>query len=205
MSRTFTEKADKSPGIGYNVRTVLRIKGDKMLSIDTAVLNFIYEHFRAGWLDFLMPLVTWLGQYLWFPLAAALLISRKYRKAGLVMCAAILLDVIFCNGILKPLVARVRPFDTNTAVQLLISPPTDFSFPSGHTALSFSAASALYFSRSRLWIPAAALAFLVTFSRLYLYVHYPTDVLCGMLLGIVCGFAGKKLMQLLMGSRKLKT
>jgi undecaprenyl-diphosphatase len=92
--------------------------------------------------------------------------------------------------ILKPLVARIRPCDVNTAVQLLIARPTDYSFPSGHTAASFAATFALYFSRKKLWIPAIGLAVLISFSRLYLYVHYPTDILAGVMIGIIMGFLG---------------
>ena len=104
--------------------------------------------------------------------------------------AGLVLEVICCNLVLKPLVARVRPCDVNTAVQLLISRPDDFSFPSGHTGASFAAVSALCCSRSRLWIPSLVLAVLIAFSRLYLYVHYPTDILAGMLLGITSGWLG---------------
>lgn len=104
--------------------------------------------------------------------------------------AALALEVLCCNLILKPFVARIRPCDINTAVQLLVPRPDDFSFPSGHTGAFFSASSALYFSRSRLRFPALVLAVLIGFSRLYLYVHYPTDVLAGAVLGALLGWAG---------------
>ncbi|WP_312699320.1 phosphatase PAP2 family protein [Sedimentibacter sp.] len=166
-----------------------------MLSIDFAILNFIYDNFRSSWLDVLMPLITSLGNAgaIWIVLALCMLISKKYRKAGIAVCCALVLDVIICNVILKPMVARIRPYDINTAIQLLIHRPTDFSFPSGHTAASFSAVSALYFSRQRIWIPSLILAVLIAFSRLYLYVHYPSDVLAGILLGCIFGFAGCRL------------
>lgn len=106
------------------------------------------------------------------------------------MGIALALEIVCCNVILKPFVARIRPCDVNTAVQLLIERPIDYSFPSGHTASSFAAASALYFSRKKLWIPAAVLAGMIGFSRLYLYVHYPTDVLAGALIGIMMGWIG---------------
>jgi len=145
-----------------------------------------------------MPIITKLGSAgaVWIVLAVALLIRGKYRKAGFAILCALALEVLFCNIILKPLVARIRPCDVNTAVQLLISRPTDFSFPSGHTAASFAAVSALYFSRQRLWKPALVLAILISFSRMYLYVHYPTDILAGIMLGIIVGFLGCKLAEL---------
>jgi len=166
-----------------------------MLSIDFAILNFIYDNFRSTWLDVLMPVITSLGNAgaIWIVLAVCMLISKKYRKAGIAVCCALVLDVIICNVILKPMVARIRPYDINTAIQLLIHRPTDFSFPSGHTAASFSAVSALYFSRQRIWIPSLILAVLIAFSRLYLYVHYPSDVIAGILLGCIFGFVGCRL------------
>lgn len=166
-----------------------------ILSIDFAILNFIYDNCRTVWLDMLMPLITRLGDAgtIWIIMTICLLISSKYRKTGIALCIALVLDVIICNGILKPLIARVRPYNINTMIQLLIPHPADFSFPSGHTAASFTAVSVLYFSRQKLWIPAMILALLIAFSRLYLYVHYPSDVAAGMFLGSVLGFIGYKL------------
>ncbi|MGC4020190.1 MAG: phosphatase PAP2 family protein [Muricomes sp.] len=166
-----------------------------MLFIDFAILNFIHNHCRTAWLDVLMPVITKLGDSgaIWIALAVGLLISRKYRKTGLVLCCALVLDIIVCNGILKPFVARIRPCDVNTTVQLLIPRPTDYSFPSGHTAAAFAAVSGLYFTRQKLWVPALILAVMIAFSRLYLYVHYPSDVAAGILLGSIFGFIGYKL------------
>lgn len=161
-------------------------------SFDFAVLNFIYAHCRSGILDILMPLVTKLGNggAVWIALAAVLLIIPRYRKVGGAMLLALALDAAVCGMILKPLVARIRPCDVDTAVRLLIQRPADYSFPSGHAAASFSAASALYFGRQQLWRPAFVLAALIAFSRLYLYVHYPTDVLAGAALGMLMGYIG---------------
>lgn len=166
-----------------------------MQSLDLSILNFIHDRCQTAWLDAIMPVITRLGDAgaVWIVLAITLIASRKHRKAGIALGCALALDVVICNGILKPLIARVRPYDVNAAVQLLIPRPTDFSFPSGHAAASFTAASALYFSRHKLWIPALLLSALIAFSRLYLYVHYPTDVLAGMLLGLFFGWAGRKL------------
>ncbi|MBK5252027.1 MAG: phosphatase PAP2 family protein [Peptostreptococcaceae bacterium] len=142
-----------------------------------------------------MPTISKLGDagIVWIILTITLLISRKYRRAGFALLFALILDVTVCNIILKPLVARVRPCDVNTTVQLLIARPTDYSFPSGHTAASFAAVSSLYLSQQWLWKPALVLAILISFSRLYLYVHYPTDIFAGIMLGIIVGYLGYKL------------
>ena len=107
--------------------------------------------------------------------------------------AALILDGIFCNLLLKNLVRRIRPCDINDAVRLLIPYPSDYSFPSGHTAVSFAAASALYFAGEKyLWKAALVLAAFIAFSRMYLYVHYPTDVLGGAVVGVISGYIGYK-------------
>ena len=139
-----------------------------------------------------MPAVTALGDggILWIGTAAVLLLTPRHRRTGAAIAAALVLEALCCNVILKPLVARLRPCDVNTAVQLLISRPDDFSFPSGHTGASFAAVGTMFASRDRLWIPALPLAALIAFSRLYLYVHYPSDVLAGALLGIMAGWLG---------------
>ena len=146
-----------------------------------------------------MPVITTLGNggVIWIVCAVVLLLIPKTRKIGVVLAVSLAIEALCCNVILKPLAARIRPFDMNTAVQLLISPPTDFSFPSGHTGAAFAAASALFFCKNRLWIAALVLAILIAFSRLYLYVHYPSDVLGGILLGILSGWLGYTLVGLI--------
>lgn len=127
-------------------------------------------------------------------LAAVLLLRRKTRKTGEILAAALVVDVLLCNGLLKHLFHRVRPCDVNTAVSLLVSRPTDYSFPSGHTAASFAAVAALYLAGARrLWKPALVLGMLIAFSRLYLYVHYPSDILGGVLVGLFAGWVGSRI------------
>ena len=161
--------------------------------LDLAVLDWIAAHLRGGLMDTLMPLVTRLGDggYFWITLLLLLLIPKKTRRLGLSMAVAMLLNLVLCNLTLKPLIARPRPF-TIREVELLIPKPGEFSFPSGHTSSSFAAAGALLFAGAEktLWVPSMILAALIAFSRLYLYVHYPTDVLGGVVLGLLCGFLG---------------
>lgn len=163
---------------------------------EISVLDWIQKlHTPLG--DALMMFFSRLGNagLIWIILAAVLLMIPKLRKTGFVVAAALLIDVIVCNGILKPVVARVRPYDINTAVSLIIARPTDYSFPSGHTAAAFAAVFGLLCAGSRLWIPAGLLAILIAFSRMYLYVHYPTDILGGMLVGIAAGAAAAVLVR----------
>ena len=162
-----------------------------MLSFELSLLDFLQEHLRNAFLDAVVPVFTKLGDYgiLWILLAVGLLAFPKTRRIGLAVSCALLLEVLCCNLLLKPLVARPRPY-TYRELQLLVSAPRDFSFPSGHTAASFAVSSALFFRRNRLWIPAFALSVLLGFTRLYLYVHFPSDVLCGALLGVLAGYLG---------------
>ena len=111
------------------------------------------------------------------------------------MGAALLLGVVICNIIMKPAFARIRPYDYQLehfgkTIQLLVSTPHDFSFPSGHTIASFEAATAIAIHNKKWGVAALVLACLIAFSRLYLYVHYPTDVLASVVLGIGFAFLG---------------
>lgn len=160
-------------------------------------------HSPAG--DALMKGITFLGDggIIWILLTVILLAVPRTRKAGAVLGTALLLDLILCNGLLKNLVARMRPYEVNEKVQLLIRAPGDYSFPSGHTAASFASVSALYFAGARrLWKPALGLAVLIAFSRLYLYVHFPTDILGGIAVGILCGYLGYRLIEMAVEKRK---
>lgn len=161
-------------------------------NIDFAILDFIANRVRCGVLDALVPLVTHLGDggWFWIALAVVLLIPKNTRKYGVAVALALIFDLILCNVTIKPLVQRVRPYDIRQGIELLISAPHDYSFPSGHTAASFAAAGALLFMKAKGRIPALILAVIIGLSRLYLYVHYPSDVVCGAILGLVCGFLG---------------
>lgn len=171
------------------------------MSFELFILDFIQNHLGCGFMDTVMPAITKLGDggIPWIASAVTMFIIPKTRKTGAAMTVSLALEVLCCNIILKPLVARIRPCDVNTAFTLLIPRPADYGFPSGHTGAAFAAVSALFFSKSRrcIWIPAGILAILVAFSRLYLYVHYPSDVLVGALLGIMLGWFGSFTVKLL--------
>lgn len=153
----------------------------------------VLQTIRHPVLDTVMRGITMLGDagIVWILLCIVLLILPKTRKSGEILMAALLVDLVICNVILKPLVQRIRPFDVKTGIELLIKRPTDYSFPSGHTAASVASVTALYLAgEKKIWIPAMVLAVLIAFSRLYLYVHYPTDVLGGVAVGMVSGSTG---------------
>ena len=163
--------------------------------MELAILDWIQTHLRCEFLDAVLPAISWTCNHgeLWIVLAVVLLLIRRQRRYGLAVACGLILDLISCNLLLKPLVGRIRPFAVNTAVELLVTPPLDASFPSGHTAASFAAVFALRTAGSPLWKPALAAAVVIAFSRLYLYVHWPSDVLGGALLGAAVGWAGAKL------------
>lgn len=165
------------------------------MSIEFQILDWI-QTLRTPVLDAVMCAVTHLGDVgiIWILLAVLLLTIPKTRRSGVVLFCAFAMDVVLCNIILKPAIGRIRPCEINTAVQLLVARPHDFSFPSGHTAASFAAVGALYFAgEKKLWKPALVLAVLIAFSRLYLYVHYPSDIIGGIVVGLMAGYAGKRI------------
>lgn len=163
------------------------------------ILNWIQEHLQCDFLDTVMPIITRFGDegIFWIIVAVVLICIPKTRKAGLSMGLAMLMGWIVGNLFLKNAVARMRPYDVQEGVTLLIDRLKSFSFPSGHTLVSFEAATALTLHYRKWGIAALVLAVLVAFSRLYLFVHYPTDVLGGAILGIAFGLVASKLMDML--------
>lgn len=158
-------------------------------NIDIDILNFIQENMRNPVLDFLMKWITYLGNggFIWILIALIFLMTKKYRYNGFMIAGALTLCLLIGNFTLKPLIARLRPCDINPDIILLIKRPTDFSFPSGHSLSSFASATVIFYTDKRYGISAFILAALIAFSRLYLYVHYPSDVFVGLVLGIVIG------------------
>ncbi len=153
------------------------------------LLDWISTHLHSDFLTAVFRVITSLGNagVFWILLGIVLLCVPKTRRCGLSMILALLCCLVFGNLILKPLIHRIRPYDVNSAVQLLIPRLSDFSFPSGHTYASFAGAVVILRYYKKWGIAALVLAILIAFSRLYFYVHFPTDVLAGMVLGIGFG------------------
>ena len=160
-------------------------------NFEIGILDFIADKLGCAFLDFIMPIITLFGDggIFWIACAVIMLFFKSTRKTALTMGLALIMGLLVCNVTLKPLVARIRPYDVNTGVKLLIDGLSDYSFPSGHTVASFEAAVTLMIcERRRFGYPALVLAILIAFSRLYLYVHYPTDVLTSIILGTLFAF-----------------
>jgi len=138
-------------------------------------------------LDKMMLFITSLGDDGWFWLAIGVvcLVFKKHRKMGLQLLLSMLCTFILGNLIIKNLVARPRPCDIDTAVTLLLSRPHGHSFPSGHSINSMVAAVALFLNNKKIGIPAGIISTLLGFTRLYLFVHFPTDVLAGFVIAIL--------------------
>ena len=150
------------------------------MNIELKILDFI-QTLHIPILDKIMVCITSLGDagMIWILLTAIFMIMPKTRRTGSIMLAALLVQTILCNVVLKNLFARTRPYDVNTTIQLLVP--------------KLTIVSALYFAKDSLWKPTLVLACLIAVSRLYLYVHYPTDVLGGIILGILSGYAGYRI------------
>jgi len=155
-------------------------------AVDAAILLFVQEHIRCGALDAVMLFFTHLGDKgaVWVLSGVIFFASRQYRKRGFDIIAAVALCWC-CNELLKHIVMRPRPFALIEQLTILVSAPASWSFPSGHACVAFAAALAYAKGIGKLGAPAYAVAVLISFSRVYVGVHYPSDVLAGAVLGTV--------------------
>ena len=173
--------------------------------MDIEILKWVHEVFHdQTWLNYIMKYVTYIGEFIIGAIlcAVVLLIFKKTRWAGVAVAIAIVLDVLIVNVILKLSVNRPRPWqeypdlgfhEFHSAIG--VREPTDSSFPSGHTAGLFAAAVALVAYYKVKGLPALGVALIVAISRIYLCMHYPTDVLGGAIIGSACGVAGYYVMK----------
>lgn len=165
--------------------------------MDIAILDAIQEHLRTPLLDQVMLLATHLGDLalVWLIAAAVLIAQPRHRRYGIAVLAAVVVTAALGMFVLKPLFGRARPFVAYEFAGLLIPPPSGDSFPSNHSMVSFAAAAALCCLPGKgravlaLKVSAVAVACLIAFSRIYLYVHYPSDILVGAVIGIAVGIA----------------
>ena len=182
------------------IATIQAFLNSCAVSFDLPILDWIQANLHSGFMDKFMPFITKFGDegIFWIAVAVVLFLFPKTRKAGLGMGIAMAIGLLICNGILKPTIARPRPYDFQLSefgrvIHLLVEAETSFSFPSGHTIASFEASVVLLKNSKKLGIPAFILAILIAFSRMYLYVHYPTDVLLSVFLGTLFAFIGDAL------------
>lgn len=173
---------------------------DFLIHLEGPILLWIQEYLRK---DFLTPVVTFITHlgdagFIWIALTLACLVFAKTRRTGVLLTFSLLLNFLVNNLLLKNLVARTRPYEAVEGLHRIIEAQSDFSFPSGHTGCSFAAAVVLFVMCPRkVGVPAMVLAVLITLSRLYVGVHFPTDVLVGALIGtaaalLVCRLYKKK-------------
>lgn len=172
-----------------------------MFAWESSLMLWIQNHLRCGFFNPIITTITHLGDggVFWILLTLALLLFKKTRKVGLSCALSMVIGLIFTNLILKNWIARVRPYELIDGLTILVSKPHDWSFPSGHTTNSLAAALVMFHLLPRKYgIPALVLAIVIALSRLYVGVHYPTDVLGGALIAAVaawcaCRFHDKKL------------
>lgn len=165
---------------------------------DSTVLDWFLAH-QNPLLTPVMQVFTILGEggALWILLGILLLLRKETRRVGVVVLLALLFCLLSCNLLLKNIVARPRPCWRNPDVHMLIAIPKDYSFPSGHSASSFAAACSVFLWNRRCGIAAFLTASLIAVSRMYFYVHYPTDILGGILIGITMAVLADRLLGVL--------
>lgn len=152
-------------------------------------LEFLHaiQSMHTSWLTPIMIVVSTLGNagLIWILTGLILLIPKNTRQCGVTMLLAMAFSFLLGNVILKNLIARDRPFILDETVELLIARPGEYSFPSGHTLNGFTAATVIFLYFKKPGIGALLFAGLIAFSRMYLFVHFPTDILGGMVLGVI--------------------
>lgn len=172
---------------------------------ESGIILWIQENIRGPVGNVFWQFITHLGDegYLWIAMGVVLLFFKKTRPIGFTVLVSLLLDFLTINVVLKELVARPRPFVVNELIEPLVGGVSPYrSFPSGHSGGSFAAMFALYrWVPKKIGIPALFLASLVALSRLYVGVHYPTDILAGFVIGFVCSALAYAIVKMVMNKR----
>lgn len=160
----------------------------KINKFDMYILFIIKNYIQNKYLDILMPKITSLGNLgiIWIAIAIVLLLDKSYKVIGNMVLITLIISTVIGEGIIKHLVRRFRPCSKINDIKLLIKKPLSYSFPSGHTLSSFAVASVLSVFFTEYELIFIGIAFLIALSRIYLYVHYPTDVVAGVIFGLLC-------------------
>lgn len=157
---------------------------------DHGIMHFVQTHFHNPFTDIFFTVITFLGEAgaIWLVTALILMFTKKHRRHGVLILCAVAVTYLAGDIILKNIFQRTRPFtDFPDYLTLLIPAPGSYSFPSGHSSSSFAAACAIFYLNKKWGIAAFVLAFFIAFSRIFLFVHYPSDIIAGSLLGLICG------------------
>lgn len=157
------------------------------MDMEFYILNYIQDKLRTDFLDKLMPVISFMGKaaMIWIAIAFVCLIIKRTRLFARSLIFDLIFNLIAGNLIIKPIVSRMRPCVLDETVDLLVKVPFDTSFPSGHTLFAFGAATIIFIYNKWLGIAAFIFAFLMAFSRIYLYVHFPSDVALGAVFGVI--------------------
>lgn len=154
--------------------------------MEADILLWIQNNIRNDVLTPIFKFITTLGNagIIWIVLSVGLLIPKKIRRVGVLTLVSLLFSALIDNVILKNVVARTRPYDLIEGLTSLVGAQKDYSFPSGHTGSAFAAAVVMFLGLPKKFgIPILVFACLMGLSRLYVGVHYPSDVLGGVLIG----------------------
>lgn len=162
--------------------------------MELSILHAI-QNIHTPWLDPVMIFVSFLGNggLFWIALSVVLVCFKKTRRCGVLMMIAMAVCFLAGNLVIKNLVARPRPFVVDPSVILKVPIPGEYSFPSGHTMNGFSAATVIFLNNRKSGIAALCFAALIAFSRMYLFVHFPTDILGGLIIGVSAAFLSVKI------------
>ena len=169
--------------------------------MEYAILDFIQNNLRTPFLDGFFMFVTALGNggIIWIFLAAVFLIKKETRRMGVMILALLIISTLIGEVFIKNIVCRQRPFVNGSVSEdmlLIPRPAGKYSFPSGHSLTAFACSVGIYmYTREKLNICFIIIAALIAVSRVYLYVHFPTDILAGAVIGSFIGAAAAALIK----------
>lgn len=158
-----------------------------LTAMEGGILLFIQENLRMPVLNEIMCFITTLGNkgYVWIAFALLMLCFKRTRKAGAVCAVALLLSLLVTNITLKNIIQRIRPYEVIDSLKIIVNAEHSYSFPSGHSSSSLAAGWAMFRTLpKKLGVPALILGVVIALSRLYVGVHFPTDVLGGIIIGV---------------------